>query len=118
MAPDGSGFAYVQGGQIWFAPLAEAGGGGMASVPVPAAAGQATPNVPRVLIRARGGLGSLAWSPDASRLAFVSNRGTHAFVGIWERATQSLRWIDPSVDVDGNPVWSPSGDRIAFTRTL
>ncbi|MHB1191732.1 MAG: S9 family peptidase [Longimicrobiales bacterium] len=119
MAPDGSGVAYVQGGQIWFAPLPAPGAGasGTPAPVLPAPAGQAAQSVPSVLIRARGGLGSLAWSPDASRLAFVSNRGTHAFVGVWEKATRSLRWIDPSVDVDGSPVWSPSGDRIAFTRT-
>jgi dipeptidyl aminopeptidase/acylaminoacyl peptidase len=106
IAPDGSGVAYLQGGQIWCAPL------GAGAAPGAATASQG----PRVLVRARGGLGSLTWSPDASKLAFVSNRGTHAFVGVFEVATSALRWIDPSVDLDGNPVWSPSGDRIAFTR--
>lgn len=126
VAPDGSGVAYVQGGQIWFAPLGPGAGSGASPTlpgapPAPARPGApgtpvATAAAPRVLVRARGGLGSLTWSPDASRLAFVSNRGTHAFVGVFELAGAGLRWIDPSVDVDGNPTWSPSGDRIAFTR--
>ena len=116
MAPDGSGFAYLQGGQIWFAPLREMDPRAAAAT-LPADTGTAAPDsAPRVLIRARGGLGSLAWSPDASRLTFVSNRGTHSFVGVYERATTSLRWMDPTVDRDIGPVWSPSGDRIAFVR--
>ncbi len=101
MAPDGSGYAYSQGGAVWFVPMPE--GSEAAS--------------PTALLRARGGLGSLVWSPDASKLAFVSNRGTHSFVGVFDRPAGTLRWMDPSVDRDGNPVWSPSGDRVAFSRT-
>jgi dipeptidyl aminopeptidase/acylaminoacyl peptidase len=100
MAPDGSGYAYAQGGVIWFAPL-------------PSGTDSASPTA---LVRARGSPGSLAWSPDGSRLAFVSNRGTHAFVGVYDRTSTTLRWMDPSVDRDGSPVWSPDGDRIAFVR--
>jgi dipeptidyl aminopeptidase/acylaminoacyl peptidase len=100
MAPDGSGYAYAQGGVIWFAPL-------------PSGTDAASPTA---LVRARGGLGSLAWSPDGSKLAFVSSRGTHAFVGVYHRGEEEIRWMDPSVDRDGSPAWSPEGDRIAFVR--
>ena len=46
---------------------------------------------------------ALAWSPDGSRLAFVSGRGTHAFVGVLDVATKALTWLDPSLDTDDAP---------------
>jgi dipeptidyl aminopeptidase/acylaminoacyl peptidase len=72
---------------------------------------------PVQLVRARGEAGSLRWSPDGSRLAFVSSRSDHAFIGVYDVATKSLIFLDPSVDRDSNPAWSPDGKRIAFIRT-
>ena len=69
------------------------------------------------LLDVRRGAGSLRWSPDASRLAFVSSRGDHAFVGVYDLEAETLVWLDPSVDRDGSPVWSPDGTRVAFIRT-
>lgn len=73
---------------------------------------------PEKLFAARGGLGSLAWSPDGSSILFRSNRGTHSFVGVWTPGDGdgSIRWLSPSVDRDVSPVWSPDGDRVAFIR--
>ena len=68
------------------------------------------------LLRIRGSAGSLSWSPDGERLAFVSNRGDHAFVGVFDLDDRSVRYLDPSLDRDGNPAWSPDGTEIAFTR--
>ena len=68
------------------------------------------------LLQLRGGASSLRWSPDGSKLAFVSNRGDHAFIGVYEMASKDLRWLAASVDQDGNPVWSPDGSRMAFIR--
>ena len=68
------------------------------------------------LLDIRGGLGSLRWSPDGTRFAFVSSRGDHAFVGVYDLATRGVTFMAPSVDTDGAPTWSPDGTRLAFVR--
>ncbi len=59
---------------------------------------------------------ALSWSPDGSMLAFTSGRGTHSYIGVFTLASKELRYIDPSLDRDGNAVWSPDGSRIAWIR--
>ena len=71
---------------------------------------------PQTLVRDLGRDGSLAWSPDGTRLAFVSNRADHSLVGVYDLARKSITWLAPSVDRDVEPIWSPNGDRIAFIR--
>jgi len=71
---------------------------------------------PEALAEIRGSPSSLRWSPDGRRLAFVSARGDHAFVGVVDAEGRELRYLDPSLDRDGDPVWSPDGERIAFLR--
>jgi dipeptidyl aminopeptidase/acylaminoacyl peptidase len=73
-------------------------------------------SVPRQLFKARGGSGGLRWSPDGTRIAFVSFRERHSFIGVYDFGAKSLTWIDPSVDQDGEPAWSPDSRRIAFMR--
>ena len=68
------------------------------------------------LFSIRGNAGSLRWSPDGSALGFVSGRGDHSFVGVYELESGELRYLDPSLDRDREPVWSPDGRRIAFVR--
>jgi len=96
IAPTGDGVAFTRGGDIWWVPLE---------------GGDAT-----ALVRARGGSGSLRWSPDGSKLAFVSNRGDHSFIGVYDRASKTITWLEPGVDRDSNPAWSPDGARVAFIR--
>lgn len=68
------------------------------------------------LFKARGNNGRPVWSPDGQKILFVSDRGDHSFIGIFERENNKIRWIAPSVDRDGAPVWSPDGRQIAFIR--
>lgn len=71
---------------------------------------------PERLFFDRGEVHDLAWSPDGRRLAFVSGRGDHSFVGIYTGKDQPILWLAPSTGRDDNPVWSPDGTRIGFTR--
>jgi dipeptidyl-peptidase 4 len=56
------------------------------------------------------------WSPDGSKIAFVSDRTDHAFIAIYDMATRTVDYVTPSVDRDGTPEWSADGKSITFTR--
>jgi dipeptidyl aminopeptidase/acylaminoacyl peptidase len=71
---------------------------------------------PAQLIHTKGLAGELRWSPDGSKLAFVTNRTDHAFVGVYDFNAKSLQYLDASVDRDSNPVWSHDGKQVAFIR--
>jgi len=97
IAPAGDRIAFVKGGGIWSASLRDT----MAATQ---------------LMRTRGGASELRWSPKGDKLAFTSDRGDHGFIGVYDVATKSLRYMQPTVDVDGAPIWSPDGARVAFIR--
>jgi dipeptidyl aminopeptidase/acylaminoacyl peptidase len=69
------------------------------------------------LFSARGSTGELKWSPDASAIAFVSNRQDHSFIGIYVDQKTPIKWINPSFYRDRSPRWSPDGTALAFVRT-
>ena len=71
---------------------------------------------PAKLFYDRGKDGSLAWSPDGRKLAFVSRRGDHSFVGVYADRDTPIMWLSPATAIDGNPAWSPDGSQIAFSR--
>jgi dipeptidyl aminopeptidase/acylaminoacyl peptidase len=71
---------------------------------------------PAKLLFDRGKDREPVWSPDGSRLAFVSGRGDHNFITVFTPGHADLTYIAPSTSRDDDPVWSPDGRRIAFTR--
>ena len=71
---------------------------------------------PVEVVHTKSNPNSLRWSPDGTLLAFVSNRGDHAFIGVYKPGDKSLVYLDPSTDRDGDPVWSVDGRRVAFIR--
>ena len=97
-APRGDGLAFTRRGAVWMATV-----GGDSSRTTQ-------------LFKMRGAGGSLRWSPNGMQLAFVSNRGTHSFIGVYDTSARTLKWIAPGTDSDNSPVWSRDGTRLAFLR--
>ena len=97
MAPKSDMMAFVARNSIVLAPLS---GGGK----------------PQVIVRDLGRDGSLHWSPDGTRIAFVSGRPDHNVIGVYDLGRKSITWLSPSVDRDASPIWSPDGSKIAFVR--
>lgn len=97
ISPNSKTVAYIKGGQVWAVPIDGAAKG-------------------EPLFTARGSNGSVVWSPDGTKLAFVSGRGDHSFVGIYTNKQTPLTWLSPSFSFDRSPRWSPDGARIVFER--
>lgn len=68
------------------------------------------------LLKLRGSNGHPVFSPDGSRVAFVSDRVDHSFVGVFDTVTRTVTWLAPDANRDDLPVWSPDGTRVAFIR--
>jgi dipeptidyl aminopeptidase/acylaminoacyl peptidase len=103
ISPKGGLVAFVRKGQVWSAPLDEKSDA------------DGKPKAEQ-LIHARGHNAGLQWSPDGARLAFVSTRTNHSFVGIYDVAAKTVHYLDASVDHDDAPVWSPDSRQVAFLR--
>ena len=97
VSPRGERVAFIRGSHVWWAPLD----------------GQTAPAEP---FQARGRSQRPQWSPDGRHLSFLSDRGDHRLIGVYDIAGEELRYLDPSTDLDSEPAWSPDGRSIAFLR--
>jgi dipeptidyl aminopeptidase/acylaminoacyl peptidase len=97
ISPDGQWAVWAARRQIWIVPVSGAS---------PA----------KQISYLRGDNSQPKWSPDSKKVAFVSNRGDHSFVGIYEFGKPTILWMQPSVDRDSLPRWSRDGRQIAFVR--
>jgi dipeptidyl aminopeptidase/acylaminoacyl peptidase len=97
IAPDSKRVAFEKDRQIWIVPID-------GSSPA------------KRLLSARGSNGDIQWSPDGTKLAFVSNRGDHSFIGVYSGEAVPISWIAASTARDGSPRWSPDGRSLAFIR--
>ncbi len=109
---DGKRLFFLRHGQIWLVSVADASA------------------APEQLVMAHGSASALRPSPDGTKLAFVSHRGDHSFIGVFTFAASagnraqgtgnsekgSLTYVDPGTGLDHDPVWSPDSKRIAFIR--
>lgn len=98
LSPDGKTLVSPYQGQIWALSWAD------------------TASKEQKLFQSRGGQSQFRWSPDGSMLAFVSDRGDHSFVGIYNFNTKNFAFTETSIDNDTYPAWSPDGKQLAYIR--
>lgn len=104
LSPNGRWVLFTRGGQIHRAPVD------------PNLAPAAGDDAGAQLFTAYGSNSNPAWSPDGSRITFVSQRGNHSLIGIYDVDRRQVSYLAPNVDFDSSPAFSPDGSRVAFIR--
>lgn len=89
--------SYLKGGQVWTVDL------------------ESSTN-PYQLFETKGSVSNAQYSPDGTKLAFVSNRGSHSIIGVYENESNPVQWVSPSFHRDVLPQWSADGNQLAFIR--
>lgn len=104
LSPDGRHVLYVKDGQIYRGRVS------------PGAPASEWDKGETPFIKAWGTNAGPRWSPDGSRIAFVSNRANHSLIVVYDVKKRALTYVAPSVDFDANPTWSADGKTLLFTR--
>ena len=71
---------------------------------------------PQKLLRMRGEICSLCWSPDGKKLAFAHRYDRQSSIGIYRNGHIELQRVSPTFGRDSSPVWSHDSKTLAFYR--
>lgn len=97
ISSDNNTLAFIKNGQVWTVSIGE---------------GDA-----KQRFQVKGNVHSHSWSPNGKQLLFVTNRSTHALIGIYADDSTPILWLAPSFGRDQSPKWSPNGSHVVFVRT-
>ncbi|HTT07490.1 MAG TPA: Tol-Pal system beta propeller repeat protein TolB [Gammaproteobacteria bacterium] len=72
---------------------------------------------PQVLLESPQPILSPAWSPDGSRIAYVSFEGHNSAIYVQDISTGRREAVAAGEGINSAPAWSPDGTRLAMTRS-